>query len=81
MLDLHAVENAAVGVDPNKELPRWFEIAQNLGRVAHTIQAQSRRPDLCGVKHLFRYQILLERQAGRAKVSLPASLKRGCRQV
>src|SRR5205823_14931074 len=42
-------------VESNKEHPRRFEIAQNLGRVAHTIQAQSRRPDPWGVKHLFRY--------------------------
>src|SRR6185437_1919334 len=39
MLDFHAVENAAVGVNADKEFFRGFEIAQYLCRVAHNWQA------------------------------------------
>ena len=35
VLDLHAVENAAVGVDADEEFLRGFEIAQGLCWVAH----------------------------------------------
>jgi hypothetical protein len=35
VLDFHAVENAAVGVDANKGFVRWSEIAQDLCGIAH----------------------------------------------
>jgi hypothetical protein len=38
VLDLHAVENAAIAVDADKEFLRGFEIFQNLCWVAHKIQ-------------------------------------------
>src|SRR5205814_7975276 len=39
VLDLHAVENAAVRVDPDEEFLRGFEVPQDLRRV-HTIPSR-----------------------------------------
>jgi len=35
VLDFHAVENTAIGVDADEELFGWFEIAKDLSGVGH----------------------------------------------
>jgi len=51
VFDLHAVENAPIGVDANKEFPGRFEIAQHLGWITHNIYPESRGPIRFRVKH------------------------------
>ena len=46
VFDLHAVEDAAVGVDADEEFLRWLELAQYVCWIAHRIfEAKSRRPN------------------------------------
>src|SRR5258706_5687876 len=51
VFNLHAVENAAIGVDANKELPGRFEIAQHLGWITHNIYPEIRGSIRFRVKH------------------------------
>jgi hypothetical protein len=43
VLDFHAVENAAIGIDADKEFPRGFEIAEDLGGVHAVTEGGLRR--------------------------------------
>jgi hypothetical protein len=40
VLDLHAVEDATVGIDANEQFFRRFGVAQNLCGIAHKILSQ-----------------------------------------
>ena len=51
MLDLHAVENATVGIDADEKILGRFELAQNVGWIAHkNFRGKSRRPNQNRVK-------------------------------